>query len=478
MSKQILFLIFFLNLRLLSATQDLFYTHYQAFDEKSGYKVFEGPYSLTQDKMGSLWIGSDNGLFSFDGTHFRNYRHHNNDSLSLPGNLALFNFQDSKGRYWTAISGHGLFNFNPITEKFSRFEYNNQKEFDIHQHRINPPIETRRGELWFALPDFGIASYNRQQNIIIPYKICPPNNCGTYYSASWVTFIKEDPTNNSLWLATNNGLIHFSPDSGRFEVFMEKKSFGNLYTTLFFDSHKQLWLGTWGAGLKKFDVNTQKFTHYKWFEGVAATKNICRGIGQYDENQLWVGTLDQGLLVFETTTHQFRSVRGNSNRTDSLIVHQMMQNTKGMLWLANESNIVRLNAAENYFTFHSLENTLRQTPSAHSAFSFVRHDNTVYAGIYYEGYLVEYDLLTRRQKMYSLPAQKAREGVFVFQMMQIIIFGLVREAALIFSILKQKALHNRMVLKAHPPFFDSLPILFCTTSMKPSGWQRKRFDTF
>jgi len=412
MRKQIIFLILSINFPMLSTAQDFFYTHYQAFDEKSGYKVFEGPYSLTQDKKGLLWIGSDNGLFSFDGTHFRNYRHRNEDSLSLPGNLTLFNFQDSKGKYWTAISGHGLFNFDPITEKFHRFQYNNKKEFDIHQHRIRPPIETTRGTLWFALPGFGIAFYDRQHNIIVPYKICPDNNCGTYYSASWVTAIKEDPHDSTLWLATNNGLLHFFPANGNFEVFLEKKKFSNIYTTLYFDSHKQLWLGTWGAGLKKFDIKTKKFREYKWFKGVAGTKNICTGIGSRENNQLWVGALDRGLMVFETTTSQFRSVRGNSNRADSLIATQMIQNDKAVLWVANPNNIVRLDEAKNFFAYHSLEQTVSQTPAAQGLFSFVRHGNKIYTGIYYEGYIIEYDMFTSRQKMYRLPVSQSGEGVF------------------------------------------------------------------
>lgn len=42
---------------------------------------------ITQDKYGFIWVGTDYGLSRFDGYHFVNYLHHDNDSTSISDNI-------------------------------------------------------------------------------------------------------------------------------------------------------------------------------------------------------------------------------------------------------------------------------------------------------------------------------------------------------------------------------------------------------
>lgn len=404
MPTRLLFVL--LCLRLSAAAQDAFYTHYQTFGEEAGYKVFERPGAITQDRRGLVWIGSDNGLYAFDGTHFRNYRHQNSDSLSLPGNQVSFLFQDSKGVYWTSVSGQGLYLFDPATGAFRRFHYKNENGFSIHQYIINLPCEAASGIIWFPLPGFGIAAYNRATNEVVPYKICPAGNCGLYMSASWVTAITEDPADSTLWLASNKGLLHFFPRSGRVAVF-QKSGAANIYTFLFFDQQQRFWLGTWSDGLVLFNRATTTFTQYKWASsGRAGTRNICTGIGQHSNSQLWVGSIDRSLMLFDIETGTFRTVRGNRAGNDPLMAVSLLQNGQGVLWVANQQTLVRLPAADDFFLQHSLVPAMQQAPEAHGAYSFLRVGDTVYAGIFYGGNLIAYHLKTHGQKRYVLPNKK------------------------------------------------------------------------
>jgi len=415
MRKRLLF-IFLLLYTLAATAQEPFYIHCQTFDERDGYKVFEKPEFITQDNKGLLWIASDNGLFSFDGSHFKNYRHRRNDSTSVPANRVVYNYQDKAGTYWTAVPGHGLYNFHPQTGTFSRFRYNNQHAFNIHGQRLSLPMETKDGTLWFPLPNYGLARYDRQQNRVTPFKICPPESCGSYYNTSLVTRLAEDPNDGTLWAVSNDGLIHFFPSKGQYTVYRDesrtrdKRILGQVYTALFFDNRQQLWLGSWGFGLKKFNPRTKSFEEYRWTPVITGTKNICYGIGQYDANNLWINTIDAGLIVFNTSTHQFRTVRKNGDNSEPLLTQQMVQNSTGVLWLANRKNIIRINPAENFFTFYSLEKMFDKTPTAQGVYSFIRHGNSLFMGVLHDGYLAEYNFRNHRYKIYN-PFPNLMRGV-------------------------------------------------------------------
>jgi ligand-binding sensor domain-containing protein len=410
--KRLVFLIISINHFLLLGAQNYFYTHYKTFGEKDGYQVYLGSL-ITQDKKGLLWLGSDNGLFSFDGIHFKNYRHSNSDSSCLPANNVLFNYQDNEGKYWVYVIGHGLYNFDPKTGKFIRLRYSNQKEFNIHDERISLPVETKNGSLWFPLPNYGLAEWSRRENKMIAYKICPAYSCGEYYNASWITCLIEDPDDGTLWGGTNDGLVHFYPSDGHFEVYRDKAIPGNkkirvnVYNHLFFDIQKQLWVGSWGCGIKKFNRLTKGFEAYRWHPVYSGTVNICSGIGQMDDKHLWVGAMDKGLLLFNTLTHTFMPVRGNGNNTDSLISTHLWQNNKGVIWLSDRDRLIRINPRENNFTFYSLEELFKQKSTAVSVNCFIRQGQMLYTGVQYDGFFAGYNLETHQYKKYYIPGNNS-----------------------------------------------------------------------
>jgi len=75
-------------------SQELSYTHYDVKDGLAGSTV----YCMALDKEGFLWLGTENGVSRFDGTHFKNFTTRD----GLPDNEILELFADSKGRVWMA----------------------------------------------------------------------------------------------------------------------------------------------------------------------------------------------------------------------------------------------------------------------------------------------------------------------------------------------------------------------------------------
>src|SRR5579864_6597127 len=87
----IVLLLFF---RIVSSAQEYSYTHYGITDGLAGATV----YSITQDKDGFIWTGTETGVSRFDGKHLKNFT----TKDGLPDLEILLLFGDSKGRVWMA----------------------------------------------------------------------------------------------------------------------------------------------------------------------------------------------------------------------------------------------------------------------------------------------------------------------------------------------------------------------------------------
>lgn len=410
-SKSYLFLLIFTCFKQVIMAQH-FYTAYQSFTKKEGYEVYEMQGAITQDDKGLLWIGSDNGLIAFDGVHFNYYRNKAGDSNGIPSNTINYNFQDKNGNYWVSAPGYGTYSFDFNTQSFKKLRYKNQQDFNIHQYNAGLPLETTTGEFWIPLRNFGLAKWNRQLHTMKPYRLQGDSNGNEYYQISWINAMAEDPADGTLWLATNNGLVHFFSASGQYQVYKDSESLvGQVVNHLLFDRQQRLWVGAWGAGIKYFNKETKKFTSHKWFDVNAGTKNICSGIGIMDDEHLWVSALDHSLMLFSTKTYSFSTVAGLDDAGVAMGASSLFQNNKAVLWLVSPRALTRINSGENKFVYHPLQDSTLLTFANHGFYSFVKTNASLLIGVYYGGSILQYDI--NKKKFFPLKSATVRNVLFL-----------------------------------------------------------------
>jgi hypothetical protein len=92
-------LIFFLLGAAGARAQVPFFQHYALLKNKSPQIN-----TLYRDKTGFVWIGTNEGLFKFNGTTFRQFTR----SDSLPDNQVTAIAEDSLGRIWTGHRSGGI----------------------------------------------------------------------------------------------------------------------------------------------------------------------------------------------------------------------------------------------------------------------------------------------------------------------------------------------------------------------------------
>lgn len=107
--------------------------------------------SFCSDATGFMWIGTDNGLFRFDGNHYYPYRHSEADTSSISDNRILGIIKDRGDRIWIATA-NGLNLYEADTNSFQRISV---KDFGQNGYIISMSANEKSG-VTFVVSGVGI----------------------------------------------------------------------------------------------------------------------------------------------------------------------------------------------------------------------------------------------------------------------------------------------------------------------------------
>ncbi len=200
-------------------------------------------WSIMQDKSGKIWLGTDDGVYYYDGINFSSFLDNKNiinkDSLHLKG---IFSFiEDKKGNIWFgSCIGEGLIRFDgKILQRISPKGY----------ARTQGLVEDKKGNIWFASIGKGMCQYNGNSIMINFFK--EKNTYDLLY------LILKDK-NDHLWFSepTNNRPLCFY-DGNAIHSFTEIKNLPDkkIYPVLE-DKLGNIWFTAEGMGLYKWDGKT------------------------------------------------------------------------------------------------------------------------------------------------------------------------------------------------------------------------------
>ncbi|MEP6675502.1 MAG: histidine kinase [Ferruginibacter sp.] len=236
-------------------------------------------FSVNEDRLGYLWIGTTNGVSRFDGKSFTNYAY----SEGLPDLNITGSLMDSQMRLWV-VAAKGMAQFK--ANRFITYPLSDSMKIGY----VFGIIESTKGNVW-ALTNVGVYEFqiNHWQKISF-YKNDAVRGCrniietanGTYINYGNFIVLKKNGTdviisdsnkigyyynnlalmNNELFVSTIDGvykiekdkLIKLSGPLGRIK---------GLYS-YFIDSKKNCWIGSQEKGLLlKRNADTAFETFYK-----------------------------------------------------------------------------------------------------------------------------------------------------------------------------------------------------------------------
>lgn len=266
-------------------------------------------WSILKDKNGIVWIGTYRGglnRFNDITKTFSYYKNIPGNSNSLSNNHVRSLAEDSAGNLWIGTYAGGL-NKLDKNGKFTHYKYSALNSTSIGGNQIQKLYIDANSVMWIAVFGGGLNSLDLKnlssdKPNFIKYKNIP--NDPTTISDNRVYTIYEDRQNN-LWVGTfGGGLNKFDKKNRRFERFQTdpQNPFSlqnNKILCLYEDKAKNFWVGTSGSGLLKFNRENKKFTRYGLEHNIDA--DIIYGILEDEEQNLWISS-SNGIYKYSILT--------------------------------------------------------------------------------------------------------------------------------------------------------------------------------
>jgi anti-sigma regulatory factor (Ser/Thr protein kinase) len=227
--------------------------------------------SITLTKSGKLWLGTAQGLASFDGnemvyiSQYRNakegYDYQRIDKLA----------DDGKGNLWFPY-GRNLVKLDIKTGKSISTElpYFDSTEAKIRYNDYSPYLD-KKGKLWLTLGFNGFVIYDTVTKIFEHYNFNPdkPKNWNDRYKNQAYYFEQDPFSEGVMWIAEyGDGIYRFDRNQKNIQkIFRAARSKDSCWintkvTLLDVRNDSTIWFSTWGNGMGELKIRTGLYKMY------------------------------------------------------------------------------------------------------------------------------------------------------------------------------------------------------------------------
>jgi len=356
--------------------------------------------AIAKDKLGFLWIGTNDGLCRYDGPNlvkvYRQPKENSIDGNSLESNNIRSLYCDSSGILWIGTRFGGLTSFNPSTSEWQTYRNDKQNKSTINDNEVLSFLEDTQGRLWIGTEE-GLNLFNKTNSTFTHFKLYDDENRDTG-NRSVLSIMEDDK--GWIWAGTWAHGLHLllEDDQGNlltdttrhFETTKNKAS--NNVWSLFQDNKKNFWLGTHGGGLILMHLPTEssnKLNQQEWqpvFQKYKANdtyspnlkSNTFQTIIQDKYDNLWFGCA-HGLYRLPAKsisqynpdsqkTLDFEALLKNSQDSKSIISNSIVdlyEDEQGLIWIATIDGLSQFNWHSSHFkNFNFKYDNIRTSPTA------------------------------------------------------------------------------------------------------------------
>jgi ligand-binding sensor domain-containing protein/serine phosphatase RsbU (regulator of sigma subunit) len=302
--------------------------------------------ALLEDKQGTIWIGTQDGLNRYNGIGFNVFNFNQNDTTTISSGHIRSLLECKDGLIWVGTEGAGLNSYNKLTGKFTRYYYDKSNESSLSNNHVRCLLESISGAIIVGTTGGGVCSFDKNTGKFTRFT-------GRLKSGMDVTRLRVESLfedeKGVIWVGTNkNGLITFNPRTSELkEVFHATDLQNARITAITRHDDSRIWIATYGDGLVLLDRRNNNIVRH--FSKSSKQNNIPSdfivSVLQDDEQRLWMGTYGSGLIIYNPIKNTFKHLQHQKDLSFSLSnndVWSLCKTKEGVMFVGTDGGGISL----------------------------------------------------------------------------------------------------------------------------------------
>lgn len=296
--------------------------------------------AMTIDDSQNIWVGNQYGdvyMLNKSRENFKRLqiKYPTEFNWRKAGIISLL--FDSKGSLWIG-TWDGLIEYNLSSSEFNFFHSNSEDPYSLPDGSILGMFEDKTNLLWYATADGGVCMLNRRKN---SFKHIMHGNM--------VNTITTDKYGN-IWTGTTNGLYFYSILDNTLKAYQPIENNQNSLSSysissVFADNLNNIWIGTGGEGVNKWNPNSDSFLRLKLKLADGEEYNHISKIIQDKEGNIWIGTSNAGIVIIDPVNNNVLKRINSENQKElsinSLNFTDIIKDKEGNIWTGSKDGYVQ-----------------------------------------------------------------------------------------------------------------------------------------
>jgi len=312
---------------------------------ETGGALYDKGVPIIKSSDGKIWIGSVNGLCSFD-PQTEAYEYFPTTHKHITSLL-----EDRNGNILIGTE-LGVNIYLPQTDEMVHIFHEPDNPQSLSHNYIQSMIMDHRGEIWIGTDGGGLnkaTSLNPEGKIEFTHFRNLADNM-RFIGHDIVISLYEDISEN-LWIGTLAGVDKTDLKERSIRSYQKSDDpnsmdmLDNVIASIYEDDKNQLWIGTWGKGLSIVDRTTNKASHY--LAELSGERHIPENhihvIFRDSQSRIWLGTRN-GVSIRDSTSDRFVPVEEyfdapDFDYFDNNRVYCIIETSDGKFWIGTGNGI-------------------------------------------------------------------------------------------------------------------------------------------
>lgn len=302
------------------------------------------------DDSKNLWLGTATGGVNKADLNAKKFHSYSVDLKNKSAvNTPVRTILAEKNGIWIGTQDNGLLFINRKTKSETYFTK------ELVGKNIRCLFKDSQGDIWIG-NRLGLDKYDIKSKKIVNYfKETTASNSGMNRFFA----IAEDPVDHSLWFGNYKGILRYDRQTNQFKKQSLQKYFSSSAAgCLFFDSKKNLWIGSEYSGLIQLKRNPQT---QKWTDTIAYKEDGIHpklpdervySVAEDMQGNIWAGTAN-GLCRINPKTQNVKLYTTTDGLSDQYIT-KVLSDNKGNIWVGHKKGLSKLNIKTNQIRNYSV----------------------------------------------------------------------------------------------------------------------------